>query len=128
MQAWRDQSLADVAALADAVLGFDASAPDTTVAPDELALGARIYAANCVQCHGTDGDGRGIAAAELRIAPTDFREQRPSLALAVRALAMGVEGTQMAPWNDRLSGEEQRAVAHYVRSLFEGGAGGGRAP
>jgi mono/diheme cytochrome c family protein len=128
MQAWRDQSPADVAALADAVLGVDASAPDTTVAPDELALGARVYAENCVQCHGTDGDGRGIAAAELRIAPTDFRAQRPSLALAVRALAMGVEGTQMAPWNDRLSGDEQRAVAHYVRSLFEGDASGGQAP
>jgi cytochrome c oxidase cbb3-type subunit II len=128
MQAWRDQPPADLAALADAVLGFDAGAPDATVAPDELALGARVYAANCVQCHGTDGDGRGIAAAELRIAPTDFRAQRPSLALAVRALAMGVEGTQMAPWNDRLSGDEQRAVAHYVRSLFEGDASGGRAP
>jgi len=129
MQAWRDHPLSDLAALADAVRGLDTSEPDTTVAPDQLALGARVYAANCVQCHGTDGDGRGTAAAELRIAPTDFRAQRPSLPMAVRALTVGVEGTQMAPWTDRLSDDERLAAAQYVRSLFRDDSargGGGR--
>ena len=82
-----------------------------------------------MQCHGAAGDGRGPAVAELRIAPTNFRAQRPSLATAVRALAMGVEGTQMAPWTDRLGDEQRVAVAHYVRSLFRGdgaGLGGDR--
>jgi mono/diheme cytochrome c family protein len=120
MPAWRDHSPADLAALTDAVLAFDVTAPDAPVAPDELALGARVYAANCVQCHGAAGDGRGSAAAELRIAPTDFRTQRPSLSLAVRALAAGIEGTQMAPWVDRLSDAERLAAARYVRSLYQG--------
>jgi cytochrome c oxidase cbb3-type subunit 2/cytochrome c oxidase cbb3-type subunit I/II len=123
MQAWRDHPPADLAALADVVLGLDASAPATTVAPDQLELGARVYAANCVQCHGADGDGRGTAATELRIAPTDFRAQRPSLAIATRALALGVAGTQMAPWTDRLGDAERLAVAHYLRSLFRGDSG-----
>jgi mono/diheme cytochrome c family protein len=120
MPAWRDHSPADLAALTDAVLAFDATAPDAPVAADELALGARVYAANCVQCHGAAGDGRGSAASELRIAPTDFRAQRPSLSVAVRALAAGIEGTQMAPWVDRLSDAERLAAARYVRSLFQG--------
>jgi cytochrome c oxidase cbb3-type subunit 2/cytochrome c oxidase cbb3-type subunit I/II len=120
MPAWRDHSPADLAALADEVSAFDVSAPAAPVTADELALGARVYAAHCVQCHGAAGDGRGSAASELRIAPTDFRSQRPSLAFTVRALAVGIEGTQMAPWVDRLSDAEQLASAHYVRSLFQG--------
>ena len=120
MQAWRDHPLSDLAALADAVRSLDASAPTATVAPEQLALGARVYAAHCVQCHGATGDGRGTAAAELRIAPTDFQAQRPSLAIALRALERGVEGTQMAPWTDRLNADERQAVAHYLRGLFQG--------
>ena len=126
MQAWRDYPLADLAALADYVRSLDATANRELSAAEQVALGADVYAANCVQCHGAAGDGRGTAVAELRIAPTDFRAQRPSLATAARALAMGVAGTQMAPWTDRLSDEQRVAVAHYVRSLFQGdGAGGG---
>jgi cytochrome c oxidase cbb3-type subunit 2 len=128
MQAWRDYPLADLAELADYVRSLDATADREPVAAEQAALGVEVYAANCVQCHGSAGDGRGAAVAELRIAPTDFRAQRPSLATAVRALAMGVAGTQMAPWTDRLSEEQRVAVAHYVRSLFQGdGAGGGGA-
>jgi mono/diheme cytochrome c family protein len=84
-----------------------------------------VFTAHCVQCHGTTGDGRGAAAPELRIAPADFRSQRPSLALAVSAITNGVEGTQMAPWTGRLTGEERLAAAHYVRSLFGGTVPGG---
>jgi len=120
MPAWRDHSSADLATLVEAVRAFDVSAPEAPVAIGELALGARVYAANCVQCHGAAGDGRGSAAAELRIAPTDFRAQRPSLAVAVQALAVGIAGTQMAPWVDRLSDAERLAAARYVRSLFQG--------
>jgi high-affinity iron transporter len=86
-----------------------------------LTLGAAVYTANCAQCHGDGGDGRGPASAELRIPPTDFRSQQPGLATAVRALTQGVAGTQMAPWTDRLTERERVAAAHYVRSLYAGG-------
>lgn len=128
MQAWRDYPLVDLAAVADFVLGLDATTADEPATPEQLALGAAVYGMNCVQCHGAAGDGRGTAVAELRIAPTDFRAQRPSLAVATRALAEGVSGTQMAPWTDRLSEEQLVAVAHYVRSLYASdGARGGAA-
>lgn len=129
MQAWRDHPPADLAAIADEVLRLHDGADAAPSGPDQLALGARVYGMHCVQCHGERGDGRGSAAAELRIAPTDFRAQQPSLAAAVRALDQGVDGTQMAPWTDRLRDDERLAVAHYVRSLFRddrGGTGGPR--
>ena len=125
MPGWRDVPPSDLAALADTVRTLDSSASDTPVAPDQILMGARAYAANCVQCHGSGGDGRGTAASELRVAPTDFRAQRPSLSIAVRALTLGVEGTQMAPWTDRLSDAEILAVAYYVRSLFQSDGGVG---
>jgi cytochrome c oxidase cbb3-type subunit 2/cytochrome c oxidase cbb3-type subunit I/II len=123
MQAWRDHQPADLAAVARVVQSFHA--PQDAAVPESLtALGARVYADNCVQCHGPDGRGDGSAAAELTIAPTNFRVQRPSLSVSLRALRDGVRGTRMASWTGRLSEPEIVAVASYVREFFE--AGGGR--
>jgi len=123
MQAWRDQSPGDLAAMARVVQRFH-SGQDAAVPDDLVALGERVYAANCVQCHGQDGRGDGSAAAELTIAPTNFRIQRPTLSQSLRALREGVRGTQMASWTARLSEPEIVAVAAYVRRFFE--AEGGR--
>jgi cbb3-type cytochrome oxidase cytochrome c subunit len=118
MQAWRDLSAGDRAALAQVVRSF--YTPQTEpVLPVGLAdLGARVYAANCSQCHGENGGGDGSAVAELRMAPTDFRGTRPTIAESLRALRNGVEGTQMAPWTGRLSEAELSAAAYYVRGFF----------
>lgn len=118
MQAWRDHSTADLAALARVVRGFHT--PQATTLPENLVgLGQRVYAANCVQCHGVEGRGDGTAAAELPMAPTNFRVQRPSLGLSLRVMRNGVEGTRMASWTGRLSEAELLAVASYVRGFFE---------
>ena len=85
-------------------------------------IGTRVYAANCAQCHGVDGDGRGSAADALPMAPTNFHTQRPSLDHSLRALRNGVDGTPMAPWSGRLGADEMLAVAHYVRGFYEGGS------
>jgi cbb3-type cytochrome oxidase cytochrome c subunit len=123
MQAWRDHPLADLAAMARVVQRFHA--PQDAAVPDGLvATGERVYAAHCVQCHGPDGRGDGSAAAELTVAPTDFRSQRPTMSQSLRALREGVRGTRMASWTGRLSEPEIVAVAAYVRRFFE--AGGGR--
>ena len=120
MSAWRDRSLADLAALTVVVRSLHSPQKDPAVPGNIGELGARAYAANCVQCHGDSGAGDGPAAAKLRIAPPDFRRQRPSLAEAQRTLRDGVHGTPMAPWTDRLGAAEILAVAMHVRSFYTG--------
>jgi mono/diheme cytochrome c family protein len=123
MQAWRDYPPGDLASIARVVQGFHA-AQDAAVPDGLVAIGERVYAENCVQCHGRDGRGDGSAAAELIIAPTNFRAQRPNMDRSLRALRDGIRGTRMASWTGRLSESEIVAVAAYTRRFFE--AGGGR--
>jgi mono/diheme cytochrome c family protein len=122
MQAWREYSPGELAEIARVVqrfhVGQDAAVPDSLVA-----TGERVYAANCVQCHGPDGRGDGSAAGEFTIAPTNFRTQRPSMNSSLRATREGVRGTRMASWTGRLSESEIVAVAAYVRSFYEGDGG-----
>ena len=122
MPAWRDHSVDDLAAIARVVQGFHAG-QDPDVPENLVGLGERVYTANCVQCHGRDGRGDGSAAAELSIAPTNFRIQQPTLSQSLRALRDGVRGTRMAPWTGRLSEPEIVAVANHVRRFFEGEGG-----
>jgi len=125
MPAWRDHAPADLAAMATVVKGFSDAQQIPPLPENLLDTGARVYTSNCVQCHGPQGDGKGSAAAELTMAPTNFREQRPSLDRSLRALRDGVDGTPMAPWTSRLDTAEMLAVAHYVRGFFEAAPGGG---
>lgn len=118
MPAWRDYSDADRAALAAAVQGLSAPRPEPDVPAHLVPLGREVYTANCAQCHGVDGDGRGSAADKLTMAPANFTVQRLSLTEAVRVLREGVHGSPMAPWTTRLTDAERLAAAHYVRSLF----------
>src|SRR4029078_5597917 len=39
-----------------------------------LAVGQKLFAANCVSCHGNSGKGDGVAAAGLTPHPTNFAD------------------------------------------------------
>lgn len=120
MPAWRDLSLADRSAVAHVVRTFRAPRDEPAPPAPLRDLGALVYQAHCVQCHGLRGAGDGTAVDALAVAPANFRAQRPSLAVALEALRGGVEGTPMAAWTGRLSDAEIVAVAHHVRGFFEG--------
>jgi cbb3-type cytochrome oxidase subunit 1/mono/diheme cytochrome c family protein len=125
MPAWRDLAPENLAALVDHVQRLSAVTEGAAATEDVLALGEAVYIANCVECHGENGDGDGFAAGDFPVRPTDFRGERPSLAENVRVLRNGVAGTSMAPWTDRLGDDEIQAVAHYVRQFYSGGSGAG---
>ncbi len=118
MPAWRDQPPARLGALAAVVRGLSAAPAEGPPADEILGRGAEVYRAHCAECHGADGAGDGFAARELAIPPTDFRRVRATVTENLRILTMGVDGTPMAPWTDRLDGAELLAVAQYVRTLF----------
>ena len=103
--------------LRDPHAGFIAYVPKGAVARGRR-LAARL---NCAQCHGEKGGGDGSAVSQLRMVPTNFVEVRPDIAEALRALRNGVEGTPMAPWQEKLSEAELSAVAYYVRGFYAGG-------
>lgn len=127
MPAWRDRSpqeLADLIAflgvVVDAAGNPGVPKPDAAsavVAPEQQALGARVYAENCVQCHGEQGDGRGWAAHQLEVPPTNFRLQKG--ARLRDAIRNGIEGTRMGAWSTRLREDELEAVQWYVEQFWQ---------
>lgn len=123
MPAWRDLSMEDRSALAEAVRAFYSAPPEPSLPPDVLELGSRVYGAHCAQCHGETGAGDGSAAAQFPIAPANFQAARPSIAASLRAVRNGVEGTPMAPWGSQLTESELSAAAYFVRGFFHAGQG-----
>jgi mono/diheme cytochrome c family protein len=119
MPAWRDLPPPDLSALAHFVRSFHAAQSEPALPPDVLDLGSRIYGARCAQCHGEKGAGDGPAAGQFPIPPANFEGQRPSLAISLRALRNGVDGTPMAPWSGQLSDAELSAAAYFVRGFFK---------
>lgn len=122
MPAWRDLPLSDIEALIvyvqqpTSILREDqiGEAP----APDAVERGARLYAANCAQCHGPEGRGDGPSADALKRAPTNFTVQKLSFPGVIGVLEQGVAGSMMAPWGTRLSREDMAALAHHVRGFY----------
>jgi len=77
--------------------------------------GARIYAENCVVCHGPDGQGR-IGA----VLAKDFPALQPN-AYIRDVVSRGVKGTKMPAWlqanGGPLSAQEVEDVTAFVRTL-----------
>jgi len=81
--------------------------------------GRDLYRQNCTGCHGMEGGGNGPAAGALAPSPTNFHEERPAKAHALKVLKEGVPGTAMPPWEVQLSDAEREAVVAYLDSLYE---------
>lgn len=105
--------------------------------------GKAVYDRHCANCHGVNGDGRGVAADYLTPAPRDFTlglfkwkttpydEMTPSiddLRLSIAGHARsevtgstGLNGTSMPGWSDVLSVKEVDELAAYVKSFSGAG-------
>ncbi|MFO0950304.1 MAG: c-type cytochrome [Isosphaeraceae bacterium] len=99
--------------------------------PARLALGAKVYAKQCRQCHGVTGDGNGPAAAYMLPKPRDYRPgtfkftstlygSKPLREDLVRTVKRGIAGTSM-PAFKLLPQEEIDAVVDYVLALTRRG-------
>jgi hypothetical protein len=118
MPAWRDLQPKELAAVASLVQSLHPDRAEPAIPDAVLELGGQVYAAHCQQCHGEKGGGDGSAVSELRMVPANFQQVRPDLAVSLRALRNGVEGTPMAPWSGKLSEAELSAVAYFVRGFY----------
>jgi high-affinity iron transporter len=86
-----------------------------------LARGAEVYAANCSSCHGASGKGDGPAAMGLEPAPTNLTEiaalEDQSPLDYYRRITIGVVGTAMPSFEDRLPAQDRWAAALYASML-----------
>ena len=86
----------------------------------DLERGKQAYLANCVICHGANGDGNGQLARGMEPAPTNFLDDtlmaRLSPFHAFNTIRLGVEGTAMVPF-DTLTDEQVWDLAFYIKSM-----------
>ena len=90
--------------------------------------GRKLYAENCVQCHGAAGDGNGYGAPFLVPQPRDLTmgaykfRTTASGALPMdedlfRIISRGANGTGMPPWSYLLTADERWALVDYVKTF-----------
>jgi mono/diheme cytochrome c family protein len=90
--------------------------------------GKVIYGKWCAGCHGDDGKGDGDGAMFMLPRPRDFTRgvyqirttangELPTDDDLVRVVNEGMPGTAMPGWRARLSDQERRDVAAYVKSF-----------
>jgi mono/diheme cytochrome c family protein len=102
--------------------------PKPEVTPQFVEHGKSVYAQNCAVCHGTNGDGRGEAAAFLLPRPRNFVQANfrlrstppshlPTDVDLFRAVSLGMPGTPMPPWRVNLSDDDRWAVVEYIKTF-----------
>lgn len=89
--------------------------------------GAPLYQNTCASCHGTQADGNGPAAAELKVIwnlparPSDLRQPHlrcgPAPADIYRVLATGLNGTPMVSFETSLTPEQRWDIIAYILTL-----------
>jgi mono/diheme cytochrome c family protein len=114
-----------------------AAAADPTEVPDQaappadpVALGAKLFETHCAACHGTTGDGQGLAARFLYPRPRNFLDGKFRLVTSnnriptdddlLRVITRGMPGSAMFPFG-HLSDGERRALVAHVRLLTRKG-------
>lgn len=98
-------------------------AADRVPAPD--GRGATIYRLLCSQCHGVRGDGRGINAPYLFVAPRDHTSYEEMSRLSDEQIRRAIErggaavgkSTAMPAWGALLRDDDVRLLVAYLRSL-----------
>ena len=101
------------------------------LSPAHLKRGVEVYSRYCIQCHGSTGDGNGVAAAYMIPKPRDYRAgifkftsttygSKPLREDLLRTVRRGIRGTSMPSFN-LLSPNDQEAVVDYVLTLTHRG-------
>lgn len=87
--------------------------------------GGKLYEAFCSQCHGVTGEGNGINAPELEVAPRNHRDEGEMSARSDEDLYKAIAGggqainksVLMPPWEDSLAEDDINALVVYLREI-----------
>lgn len=115
-----------VALPALAVQAFPETYRNTPVPFDAISIanGIKLYAANCVPCHGPQAKGNGVRAKTFVLKPVDLLTE-PHTALHTAGdffhwLTHGIPGTDMPGWADELSEEDRWDVVNFLHAISRG--------
>jgi mono/diheme cytochrome c family protein len=88
-------------------------APDVPIPTTEesIALGSQLYSTNCSRCHGPEGQGKPIAPS-LNV--KSFLTDTSDIAMQ-QIITLGVPGTAMPAWGDRMTEAEIQAIVGFMR-------------
>ncbi len=92
----------------------------------QLNDGKSVYTEYCMQCHGVNGDGNGVAAKGLTVPPRNFKlgtykfgsvvtGELPHDAHFFNIIKNGLHGTAMLPWD--LSERQLFNVVQYIKTF-----------
>jgi len=121
MPPWRGLDKTDLAAVTAYVHSLEAQVTPISMSSQELDKASKLYAANCVSCHGDHGHGDGAAAGALKPSPVNFHVRQPSAERAWTVIEQGIPGSSMPAWKSRLSDDERRLLVKYVQSMYDSG-------
>ena len=88
-------------------------APDVPIPTTEesIALGGELYSVNCSRCHGPDGQGTPRAPSlNVKSFLVDTADQAIQ-----QIVTLGVPGTAMPAWGDRMTDAEIQAIVGFLR-------------
>lgn len=108
------QALVTLIARWDEVPAGAIPAPDqpVPVTEESLALGAELYATSCAGCHGPEGQG-SQRAPSLNV--KGFLADTSDQAMQ-QIITLGVPGTAMPAWGDRMTEADIQAIVGFIRS------------
>jgi len=120
MAGWNNTLTTDeINALASLVGRWDEVPLGTIPAPDvpiptteeSIALGGQLFVANCSRCHGPEGQGTPRAPSlNVKSFLTDSSDQAIQ-----QIVTLGVPGTAMPSWGDRMTDAEIQAIVGFIR-------------
>jgi mono/diheme cytochrome c family protein len=119
MPSWRALPQSDLAALAAYVRTVHHPSRVDTAPAEALKNGSQVFPQNCAPCHGASGDGTGAAATSLIPEPANFKLKQPDFGYILQVVSDGIPGTAMPAWKNQISETDRRALADFVRSLFD---------
>jgi cytochrome c oxidase cbb3-type subunit I/II len=118
MPAWRQLEKNDLEDVATYMQALQAPQLQVALSPADSTGAAQIYTANCVSCHGPNGQGNGPAAGALKPSPVNFHVRQPTTQRAWTALNEGIPGSAMPAWKAVLTPDQIRQLIPYVQQMY----------